>query len=72
MIENDNIILIYRSGKTDAELVEIVKKNFDLRPGGIIRDLQLRRPIYKKTAAYGHFGRTDADFLWEVPKELAL
>jgi len=61
-----------RSGKTDAELVEIVKKNFDLRPGGIIRDLQLRRPVYKKTAAYGHFGRSDPDFLWEQPKELVL
>ena len=61
-----------RSGKTDAELVEIIKKNFDLRPGGIIRDLNLRRPIMKKTAAYGHFGRADPDFLWETPKELVL
>lgn len=61
-----------RSGKTDAELTEIVKKNFDLRPGAIIRDLQLRRPIMRKTAAYGHFGREDPDFTWEQPKELAL
>jgi S-adenosylmethionine synthetase len=61
-----------RSGRTDAQLVEIVKKNFDLRPGAIIRDLQLRRPFLKRTAAYGHFGRSDPDFLWEVPKELAL
>ena len=61
-----------RSGKTDAELTEIVKKNFDLRPGAIIRDLQLRRPIMRKTAAYGHFGREDPDFTWEQLKELAL
>lgn len=59
-----------RSGKTDAEISEIVKNNFDLRPGGIIRDLNLRRPILKKTAAYGHFGREDVDFTWETPKEL--
>merc|ERR1712070_287580 len=61
-----------RSGKSDGELVEIVKKNFDLRPGGIIRDLNLRRPCLKKTAAYGHFGRNDPDFTWETPKELAM
>jgi len=61
-----------RSGKTDGELVEIVKKNFDLRPGGIIRDLNLRRPCLKKTAAYGHFGRNDPDFTWETPKELSM
>jgi S-adenosylmethionine synthetase len=59
-----------RSGKTDKELTEIINKNFDFRPGGIIRDLQLRRPILKKTAAYGHFGRTDPDFTWETPKAL--
>merc|ERR1712005_52868 len=61
-----------RSGKTDTDLVEIVKKNFDLRPGGIIRDLNLRRPCLKKTAAYGHFGRNDPDFTWETPKELTM
>jgi len=60
-----------RSGKTDAELTEIVNKNFDFRPGGIIRDLQLRRPFLKKTAAYGHFGRDDPDFTWETPKPLS-
>jgi len=49
----------------DADIVELVKKNFDLRPAAIIRDLDLRRPIYKKTAAYGHFGRPDPDFTWE-------
>merc|ERR550537_1166675 len=61
-----------RSGKSDIELVEIVKKNFDLRPGGIIRDLNPRRPVLKKTAAYGHFGRSDPDFTWETPKELSM
>lgn len=59
-----------RSGKTDAEIATILKNNFDFRPGCIIRDLNLRRPVMKKTAAYGHFGRTDPDFTWEVPKEL--
>jgi S-adenosylmethionine synthetase len=58
------------SGKTDQEITDIVKSNFDLRPGCIIRDLQLRRPIYRKTASYGHFGRSDTDFTWEVPKDL--
>ena len=43
-----------------------VRKVFDLRPGAIIRDLDLRRPIYEKTAAYGHFGRKDPDFTWEA------
>lgn len=61
-----------RSQKTDAQITEIVKNNFDLRPGGIIRDLNLRRPILKKTAAYGHFGRSDPDFTWEIPKPLTL
>ncbi|CAN8062469.1 unnamed protein product [Agarophyton chilense] len=56
--------------KTDAEITDIVKKNFDLRPGRIIRDLDLLRPIYSKTAAYGHFGRDDDDFTWEKPKKL--
>ena len=60
------------SGKSDAELVEIVKANFDLRPGCIVRDLQLRKPIFKFTACYGHFGRDHPDFLWEKPKELTL
>jgi S-adenosylmethionine synthetase len=49
----------------DDKLVELVKENFDLRPGAMIRDLELRRPIYKQTAAYGHFGRTDIDLPWE-------
>merc|ERR1711920_14078 len=59
-------------GRTDAELTDIVKKNFDLRPGCIIRDLDLKRPVLRKTAAYGHFGREDPDFTWEKPKELTL
>ena len=49
----------------EHKIVEAVEKTFDLRPGAIIRDLDLRRPIYEKTAAYGHFGREDADFTWE-------
>jgi S-adenosylmethionine synthetase len=58
--------------KSDAELLAIVKANFDLRPGCIIRDLKLTRPIYQKTAAYGHFGREDPDFTWETVKQLKL
>ena len=50
---------------SDERLVEIIRENFDLRPAGIIRMLDLRRPIYKQTAAYGHFGRTDIDLPWE-------
>ncbi|MCJ8730686.1 hypothetical protein PDJAM_G00187190 [Pangasius djambal] len=57
------------SEKTEKELLHIVNKNFDLRPGVIVRDLKLKRPIYQKTACYGHFGRPD--FTWEVPKTLA-
>jgi S-adenosylmethionine synthetase len=48
-----------------SELIRIVSKEFDLRPGAIVRDLDLRRPIFQKTAVYGHFGRTDHDFTWE-------
>ena len=49
----------------DEKISEIISKNFDLRPGAIIRDLGLRRPIFKQTAAYGHFGRTDVNLPWE-------
>ncbi|XP_022597998.1 S-adenosylmethionine synthase-like [Seriola dumerili] len=56
------------SPKTETELLQIVNKNFDLRPGVIVRDLDLKRPIYQKTACYGHFGRKE--FPWEVPKNL--
>lgn len=51
--------------KSEEEIVSIVEKIFDLRPGAIIRDLDLRRPIYKQTAAYGHFGRIDLELPWE-------
>ena len=56
----------YGTGKlSDEKLVEIIRDNFDLRPAGIIKMLDLRRPIYKQTAAYGHFGRHDLDLPWE-------
>lgn len=50
----------------EDKLVEIVRENFDLRPAGIIKMLDLRRPIYKQTAAYGHFGRDDVSLPWEA------
>ncbi|NXO67102.1 METK1 synthase, partial [Phainopepla nitens] len=56
------------SQKTEKELLDIVHRNFDLRPGVIVRDLDLKKPIYQKTACYGHFGRQE--FSWEVPKKL--
>lgn len=56
----------FGTGRIDDEkLVEIIRENFDLRPAGIIKMLDLRRPLYKQTAAYGHFGRTDIDLPWE-------
>ncbi|AGE64651.1 S-adenosylmethionine synthetase [Bacillus subtilis XF-1] len=56
----------FGSGKASEEkLIEVVRNNFDLRPAGIIKMLDLRRPIYKQTAAYGHFGRHDVDLPWE-------
>lgn len=56
----------FGTGKvSEAKLVELIRNNFDLRPAGIIKMLDLRRPIYKQTAAYGHFGRTDIDLPWE-------
>ena len=55
----------------DSDLVDIVNRNFDLRPGCIIRDLKLARPIYKKTAVFGHFGQEDPDFTWEQVKDLS-
>lgn len=56
----------FGTGKLDNEkLVEVIRENFDLRPAGIIKMLDLRRPIYKQTAAYGHFGRNDLDLPWE-------
>ncbi|KAI8880861.1 S-adenosylmethionine synthase [Backusella circina FSU 941] len=56
------------SDKTQAELVKIIRDNFDLRPGVIVKELDLFKPIYQKTAAYGHFGRDE--FTWEHPKQL--
>ncbi|MBR1814462.1 MAG: methionine adenosyltransferase, partial [Lachnospiraceae bacterium] len=56
----------FGTGKlSDSRLVDIIRENFDLRPAGIIKMLDLRRPIYKQTAAYGHFGRNDLDLSWE-------
>jgi S-adenosylmethionine synthetase len=56
----------FGTGKlSGSELIRIVSETFDLRPGAIVRNLDLRRPIFQKTAAYGHFGRTDHDFTWE-------
>jgi len=63
----------YGTGKkSDEAILEIVKKNFDLRPGCLMRDLNLKRPIYEKTAYFGHFGRNDPDFTWEAPKKLVI
>ena len=60
------MINTFGTGKlSDEKLTEIIRENFDLRPAGIIKMLDLRRPIYKATAAYGHFGRTDVDLPWE-------
>ncbi|MGI8586417.1 MAG: methionine adenosyltransferase [Chloroflexia bacterium] len=62
----------FDTGKVpDETLVELIKKHFDLRPGAIIRDLNLRRPIYRATAAFGHFGRTDIDAPWEQTDKAA-
>ncbi|MEA4825558.1 MAG: methionine adenosyltransferase [Clostridium sp.] len=60
------LVNTFGTGKVeDDKIVEIVNKVFDLRPGAIIRDLELRRPLYRQTAAYGHFGRTDVELPWE-------
>lgn len=58
------------SKKSNKELLEIVEKNFDLRPYYIIKELDLKKPIYQDTASYGHFGRSDKTFSWEIPKKL--
>ena len=63
----------FHTGKySNEKLVKIIEKNFDLRPGAIIFDLDLLRPIYKQIASYGHFGRNDLDLPWEKPKKLNL
>ncbi|MDP8299380.1 MAG: methionine adenosyltransferase domain-containing protein, partial [Candidatus Tantalella remota] len=56
----------FGTGKVDeTKIVKMVRENFDLTPGGIIETLKLRRPIYRRTAAYGHFGRDEEGFTWE-------
>ena len=56
----------FGTGKlSDEDITEIIRENFDFRPAGIIKMLDLRRPIYKQTASYGHFGRNDLDLPWE-------
>ncbi|OQP06454.1 methionine adenosyltransferase [Geobacillus sp. 46C-IIa] len=63
----------FGTGKVSEDiLIEVVRNNFDLRPAGIIKMLDLRRPIYKQTAAYGHFGRTDVDLPWERTDKAAV
>ena len=63
----------FGTGKiSESKLVDIIRKNFDLRPAGIIKMLDLRRPIYKQTAAYGHFGRNDLDLPWEKTDKINL
>jgi len=62
----------HETGKIDEKLIaKLIRKNFDLTPKGIIDHLKLRRPIYKKTAAYGHFGKNDPDFTWELTDKAA-
>lgn len=63
----------FETGKVSEDvLIKVVRDNFDLRPAGIIKMLDLRRPIYKQTAAYGHFGRTDIDLPWEKTDKVAI
>jgi S-adenosylmethionine synthetase len=57
-----------KGGRTDDDLIQIVAKNFSFRPGNIIKELNLKRPIYRKTASFGHFGRNEETFTWEKPK----
>ncbi len=67
------LVNTYGTGKiSDEEITEIVHKNFDLRPAAIIKNFNLRRPIYKQVAAYGHFGRTDLDLPWEQLDKVAV
>ena len=62
----------FGTGKiSQAKLTELVRKNFSLTPKGIIDSLNLRRPIYQQTAAYGHFGRSEPDFTWEATDKAA-
>jgi S-adenosylmethionine synthetase len=66
------LVETFGTGKVASKtLTELVRKNFSLTPKGIIESLNLRRPIYRKTAAYGHFGRTEPDFTWEATDKAA-
>jgi len=66
------LVETFGTGKVSAKtLTELVRKNFALTPKGIIESLNLRRPIYRKTAAYGHFGRNEAEFTWEATDKAA-
>ena len=60
------------SEMADAKIVDMVDKHFDLRPGAIIENLKLQRPIYKQTAAFGHFGRSDIDLPWEITDKASI
>ncbi len=63
----------FGTGKVaDEKIVALIEQHFDLRPKGIIQSLNLLRPIYSKTAAYGHFGRDEADFTWEATDKAAV
>jgi S-adenosylmethionine synthetase len=63
----------FGTGKVaDAKIAALIKKHFPVKPNDIIKALKLRRPIYKKTAAYGHFGRNDPDFTWEKTDKAAI
>ena len=67
------LVETFGTEKLPVDRIEaLVKEHFDLRPAAILRDLDLRRPIYAKTAAYGHFGREDHDFTWERTDKAAL
>ena len=67
LLNHNSVKLIFIANKIilNDKLIAAVRENFDLRPAGIIEMLDLRRPIYRQTAAYGHFGRTDVDLPWE-------
>ncbi len=66
------LVETFGTGKlSETKLTELVRKNFSLTPKGIIESLNLRRPIYQKTAPYGHFGRNDPDFTWEATDKAA-
>jgi S-adenosylmethionine synthetase len=66
------LVETFGTGKlSEAKLTELIRKNFTLTPKAIIEQLNLRRPIYQKTAAYGHFGRTEPEFTWEATPKAA-